>query len=355
MNILWRIIFFSGINLSMPKKILLLDDDATLNSMVTQFLQGKGYQVDNFTQTYPALEKLSENTYDLIIFDVMLDGLDGINLCLKLRKDSIDTPILLITALQSKSDLVKGFKAGADDFLNKPFDWDEFLLRIEALLKRYSPEEETNDILLVKVGDLTIDRDSHQILFLGNELHLTSIEFKLFETFLTNPNKTFSADYLIDTCWDLDEIPSGSTLRTHIKKLRKKLQKVGANHDLIETVYGVGYKLNPDKATSNRELKIQRKQIANEIDKLFGQFKDSLIDNLKTLKQYAEGENVVTHQQAIKLSHDLAGTLGNFSFLKESSTLCSQIEQKLKQDSDKFNIIEEINQVYSQVTSCKSN
>lgn len=339
----------------MLAKILLLDDDINLNNIMTQFLKEKNYDVDNLTETALALEKINSEKYDLIILDIMLRDLDGINICLRLRKQNIDTPILLITALQNKSDLIKGFKAGADDYLIKPFDWEEFLLRIEALIKRNQTHKESTNESLIKIGDLTINLDNHQVLFQNTLIELTATEFKIFSSFLENPSKIFSADNLIEICWDLDGIPTNSTIRSHIKKLRKKLQEAGANHDLIETVYGVGYRINSSKTNISQPLKEQRKQITTQIDQLFEQFKDSLIKNINSLKEYVEGNNNINNDEAVTLAHNLAGTLGNFSFLKDTSSVCSEIENQLKNNlNDKLGTINKINQVYDQVTSAKS-
>lgn len=338
----------------MPMRILLLDDDLNLNNLITKFLQDRNYEVDGVTDVFVALEKIKENHYDLMILDIMLPDLDGINLCLKLRKENFNLPILLITALQSKSDLIKGFKAGADDYLIKPFDWDEFFLRIEALIKRNIQEEKDNNSSIITLGDFYFNPENKQVFYQEKLINFTSMELKIFTTLFANQRKIFSPDYLINICWDLEEIPTQATIRTHIKKIRKKLQIAGANHDLIETVYGVGYKLNPDKATTNQPLKSQRQQISNKIDRLFEQFKESLITHVDNLKQYLEGSDIIDHQEAIILAHNLAGTLGNFTFLKDTSILCSQIENQLKKNTPQSEIIEDVNQVYHQIISAKS-
>ena len=178
-------------------------------------------------------------SYELILLDVTLPKLNGIQLCQRLRKAVIQTPVLMLTAMDSSSDKVLGLDAGADDYVVKPFDLAELTARIRALLRR-------GTVVLPSVlewGDLRLDPSSYEVNYGENLLHLTPKEYQLLELFIRKNQMVLSRSLILDNLWSFEEPPGEETVKVHIKDLRKKLRIACAPPDFIETVYGVGYRL----------------------------------------------------------------------------------------------------------------
>lgn len=177
--------------------------------------------------------------YDLIVLDVMLPKLDGIALCQQLRANGCKTPILMLTARDTIQDRVKGLDAGADDYLIKPFDLEELSARIRALLRR----GETALPPILTWGDLCVDPNTCEVTYQQQALNLSPKEYRLLEFFLRHPRRMFSRSQLLDHLWAMDQIPEEATVKAHISSLRQKLKTAGLESDVIETVYGLGYRL----------------------------------------------------------------------------------------------------------------
>ncbi|MEO0855052.1 MAG: response regulator transcription factor, partial [Cyanobacteria bacterium J06648_11] len=187
--------------------------------------------------------------YDLILLDVMLPKLDGISLCRRLRDRGNTTPILLLTAQDTSTSKIMGLDAGADDYVVKPYDLDELLARIRALLRRGSNALPP----VIEWRQLRLDPSTCDVTFADRPLSLTRKEYSILELFLRNSRRIFSQSVILDLLWSFEELPGENTVRAHIKSLRQKLKKTGAPTDLIETVYGLGYRLRIP--TENAEAK----------------------------------------------------------------------------------------------------
>jgi DNA-binding response OmpR family regulator len=178
-------------------------------------------------------------SYDLLLLDIMLPKLDGINLCQRLRDQGYHLPVLLLTARDTLSDKIIGLDAGADDYLVKPFEIDELLARIRALLRRGNT---TLPPVLI-FGSLCLNPSNHEVTYGGQLLNFTPKEYLLLSIFLSNRQRVFSRSVILDRVWDSADQPEEETVKVHIKGIRQKLRAVGAPPDLIETVHGVGYRL----------------------------------------------------------------------------------------------------------------
>ncbi len=221
-------------------RIILVEDEVKLAEAMTLGLTKKGYAVDQIHDGAKALSRLSLNhvDYDLIILDLMLPNLDGESITRKLREQEITTPILILTArdeIKSKVDLLL---SGADDYLVKPFSFDELLARMQALLRR--PVGMVS--LILQVRDITLDPTLRKVEKSGKVVLLTLKEFVLLEHFMRNPDKVVNREELLSHLWDFNYNSFSNVVDVHIKNLRKKLDRHG-DTDLLETVRGVGYRL----------------------------------------------------------------------------------------------------------------
>ena len=220
-------------------KILLVEDDEPLAEMLTKALKSQHYLVDLATDGQAGWELVEAFEYDLILLDLMLPKLDGISFCKKLRQEGDRTPILLMTGEDSSTHKIIGLDAGADDYIVKPFDVQELLAQIRAVLRRGS----STAMPILEWGDLRLEPSKCEVTYSGQLIRLAAKEYALIELFLRHNQRIFSQSALLDHLWSFDEPPSENTVRAHIKSLRQKLKKAGAPVDFIETVYGLGYRL----------------------------------------------------------------------------------------------------------------
>ncbi|MEI2580495.1 response regulator [Scytonema sp. PRP1] len=220
-------------------RILVIEDDELILNPLVELLTTQHYAVDVASDGEVGWELAEALVYDLIVLDVTLPKLDGLSLCRRVRSQGIQSPIILLTAQDSSTNKVVGLDAGADDYVTKPFDFQELLARIRALLRRGSPALSP----LLEWENLRLDPSVCEVTYDGNLLHLTRKEYALLELFLRNPHRIFSCSAIIDHLWSFEETPGEDTVRTHLKGLRMKLRKAGLAKDPIETVYGIGYRL----------------------------------------------------------------------------------------------------------------
>ncbi len=220
-------------------RILLIEDDPIMAEIVEESLVERNYLVEVAADGRAGLELATSLSYDLILLDLVLPKLDGIKFCQELRNNGDRTPVLLMTATEASINKVAGLDAGADDYLVKPFDLQELLARIRALLRRGT------DLLKPELewGQLRLNPNNCQVSYNGKPLHLTAKEYSILEIFLRNPERIFSQSSLLDRLWSFEEPPCENTVRTHIKSLRQKLKKADSALDPIETIYGQGYRL----------------------------------------------------------------------------------------------------------------
>jgi diguanylate cyclase (GGDEF)-like protein len=231
-------------------KILLVEDDVTLSPVIEAVLTEQHHTVDVATDGQTGWGLAQAFTYDLILLDVMLPNLDGITLCRRLRANRMTMPILLLTAKNSSDDKVMGFDAGADDYVVKPFDPQELVARVRALLRRGN----TTLPVILEWERLRLDPSTCEVTYAGQLLHLTPKEYSLLELFLRNRNRVFSRSAILEQLWSFEEPPSEETVRAHIKGLRQKLKAAGVPTDIIETVYGLGYRLKPPAVPTESHL-----------------------------------------------------------------------------------------------------
>ena len=223
-------------------RILVVEDDKKVASFLERGLREDGYAVDvAFEGTEGAL-RAHVHDYDLLILDVMLPGKSGYEIVHDLRKEEKAVPILLLTARDSTEDVVRGLNAGADDYLTKPFSFDELLARVRALLRR-GGSARTERLIY---HDLDLDRIQHQASRGGVHLDLTPKEFQLLEYFLLHPEETVRRTELLEKVWDLSFDPMSNVVDVHVGKLRQKLKGSGKGQ-LIHTIRGVGYMLSSGK------------------------------------------------------------------------------------------------------------
>ena len=222
-------------------RILIVEDNASLAEALQQALSDQFYVVDLVFDGESAWIQTQLLHYDAIVLDVMLPNLDGIDLCKRLRTHGNNTPILMLTASHTTTDKVRGLDAGADEYVVKPIELAELLARVRALLRRGS----STSLPILDWEKLRLDPSSHEVTYNNQPLNLTPKEYSLLELFLRNPTRVLSRSFIIDSLWDFEYPPGEDTVKVHIKSLRRKLKTVQAPDDLIETIYGVGYRLKP--------------------------------------------------------------------------------------------------------------
>ncbi|HEY9662256.1 MAG TPA: response regulator, partial [Allocoleopsis sp.] len=222
-------------------KILVVEDDRAVAQSLQLLLSGYNYAVDIAVNGEIGLQMAEAYEYALILLDVILPGLDGIHLCQRLRAQGLKTPILLLTGQQEGRQKAIALNAGADDYVVKPFDAEELIARVQALLRRSGPANHP----ILTWGNLSIDPSSCKVAYGTHLLVTTPKEYAILELFLRNPQSPFSAKAILDHVWRSVDSPGEEAVRVHIKELRQKLTAVGAPKDLIKTVYRVGYRLNP--------------------------------------------------------------------------------------------------------------
>lgn len=219
----------------MPR-ILLVEDDSRISRPLARELTRELHTLDVAGDGLEGWAFLQQTAYDLAILDVLLPGLDGIELCRRLREQRIDTPVLLLTALDSTANKVRGLDAGADDYLVKPFRLEELHARVRALLRRKSNGQPT-----LRWGPLELDPAAKRITVAAVELEATPREYQILELFLRNPGRALTAEEVLLRVWGW-EAPNRDTVKTHMSSLREKLRLAGLANP-IETLYGRGYRL----------------------------------------------------------------------------------------------------------------
>ncbi|KIO68740.1 hypothetical protein B4064_1666 [Caldibacillus thermoamylovorans] len=221
------------------KTILIIDDEPVMLDLLSLYLSPLGFRCVKVDSGLKGIKYLEENNVDLILLDIMMPEMDGWETCKEIR-NHWDTPIIMLTARDSKEDIVKGLKGGADDYISKPFDEEELVARIEAVLRR-----QKNNHRVIQFNGLSLDQDAFQLQFKGININLTPKEFGLITLFLTNQNIVFTREHLITSIWGYEVSTEDRTIDSHIRNLREKLRKAGFPAEkYLQTVWGVGYKWN---------------------------------------------------------------------------------------------------------------
>jgi two-component system response regulator MprA len=222
-------------------RILVVDDDPKMLSLMRRGLSFASYVVDVALDGERALALAREQPPDLVVLDVMLPGLDGVEVCRRLRSGAPELPILMLTAKGRVPDRIAGLDAGADDYLVKPFDFDELLARIRALLRRTHPTEDT----MLHFGDLTLDPATRDVWRADRRIELTTREYELLEFLMRHPRQVLSREVIFERVWGSDFIGDSNLIDVHVMRLRDKLE-AGACSRLIQTIRGAGYSLRDD-------------------------------------------------------------------------------------------------------------
>lgn len=223
-------------------KILIVEDDKAIVMGLKDDLEYEGYEVSVALDGKEGLKKAMDREYQLIILDILLPGLNGFEVCKKLREAGQDTPILMLTAARTEEmDKVLGLEIGADDYVTKPLGSRELVARVKAILRRTRKEEKTGKIF--ECGDISVNFKSHEVFKSGKKLHLTALEFKLLKYFIERRGEVLTRDMILDEAWD-DAVVSPRTIDPHIVHLRKKIENNPSNPKYILSVRGVGYKFN---------------------------------------------------------------------------------------------------------------
>lgn len=225
-------------NFMTMQKILVIEDEEKTARSIKQGLEEHSYFVDISNDGNSGRKLALKNKYDLIVTDVIMPGLNGIELCRQLRENKIQTPILMLTALGTVADKLEGFDSGADDYLAKPFEFQELLARIKALLKR-SPEI-TIKAELLSIGDLELDLNTKKARRAGKEIELTAKEFALLEFFIHNKGRVLSKSEIAEKVWGIDFDTGTNVIEVYVNYLRKKIDK-DFPEKLIHTQFGMGY------------------------------------------------------------------------------------------------------------------
>jgi len=218
--------------------VLLIDDDTELSKLLEEYLQSEQFELHSAHDGPSGLEKALANHYSAVVLDVMLPVLDGFELAKRLRAAGNATPILFLTARDTEDDLIRGLDEGGDDYLTKPFSFREFAARLRALTRRLPQTAPT----ILRVGDLALDRATHNVTRANRCIELTRTEYSLLEFFMRHPGQVLTRDVLIDAVWGLSETIESNTLDTFIKLLRQKVDS-GYKQKLLHTVRGFGYKI----------------------------------------------------------------------------------------------------------------
>ena len=259
--------------------------------------------------------------YDLIMLDVMLPKLDGISLCRVVRSHNLKMPILLLTGRDSSHEKAIGLDAGADDYMVKPFDSEELVARVRALLRRGNSTSQP----ILEWGNLRLDPCSCEVFYETLLVQLTPKEYALLELFMRNPRRVFSCSAILDRVWSFDRTPGEEAVRTQIKGLRQKLKAAGAAPDLIETVYGIGYRLKPLQATTSVNASPEtgeqtQQQTLAALAGVWNRFQEKISQQVGVLEQAATTVLSDTLSQELRAlaeqqAHTLAGSLGTFTLI----------------------------------------
>ena len=229
----------------MRRRLLIVEDDPTLRQALTFNLAREGYEVSSSADGESALHAARNERLDLILLDVMLPGMSGLEVLRALRRDGVSTPVIVLSAKGDEIDRVVGLKVGADDYVSKPFSRPELLARIEAVLRRHrrEPDEPEHRGELAFDG-VKIDVARRQVQVDGNQVHLTTKEFDLLAHMAASPGRIFTRDQLLARIWGYDYLGDGRTVDVHVSWLRGKLRGTDG-HNYFRTVRGVGYAFSP--------------------------------------------------------------------------------------------------------------
>lgn len=223
---------------SSSKIVMIIEDDAEIRGIVRTLLTNEGYTVEEAADGRSAVERVFLLKPDLILVDLRLPGLDGAEICKRIRAGRLNTPIIVLSAAQDEFDKVLLLELGADDYMVKPFGARELLARIKAVLRRSTAETRT----ILNFSTIEVDTERHLVTSRGTEVPLTSAEFNLLTYFLRNPDRVLTREAILDQVWGFESAPTARTIDSHVVKLRQKLEPDPSVPRYFLTVHGVGYR-----------------------------------------------------------------------------------------------------------------
>lgn len=226
----------------MSENILIVDDDKEIRDLISLYLEADRFYTDKAADGVEALIKLEEKKYSLVILDIMMPKKDGIEIIIEIRK-KYTMPVIFLTAKSQEIDMINGLTLGADDYISKPFSSLELIARVKAQLRRYTILNSNSDEKIIRVGDLILNTEMHEVTVKGNEVRLTPTEYKILEVMCKNRNKVFTVEELYEFIWKEKYSVSDTSIMVHITKLRRKIEKDSKNPEYIKTVWGIGYKI----------------------------------------------------------------------------------------------------------------
>ncbi|MBO9491338.1 response regulator transcription factor [Endozoicomonas sp. G2_1] len=236
----------------MVDKVLVVEDEQDISELIAINLIELGLKVEKVATGELAVDLVKKNSYGLVILDVMLPGISGLDVCRKVRELKPEQAIMMLTSRDSETDRVVGLELGADDYMTKPFSVRELQARVRSLLRRVNMFSELqqqckNDNVehYINIGNLSIDNISHRITMAGQALDLTSTEYDLLHYLASHPDQVFSRAQLLSSVWGYHHSGYEHTVNSHINRLRNKLERDATKPEIVQTVWGVGYKFNP--------------------------------------------------------------------------------------------------------------
>lgn len=234
-----------------PRRILVVEDEEDIVGLLVFHLEKEGYQVDSALNGSDALRLAFENPPDLVILDILLPEIDGLEVCRRLRGNELtaSTPIMILSARKEELDKVLGLELGADDYMVKPFSLRELVARVRAMLRRLDqkiiPVKTGQEVeKAIRYGDISLDPESYQVTVRGESRNLTHKEFKLLQLLMQNSGKVLTREMLLEKVWDYEVEVDTRTVDVHVRYLRQKIEDDPANPSYIETVRGVGYRFS---------------------------------------------------------------------------------------------------------------
>jgi len=333
-------------------KILFVEDDENTFELISSILEAHRYAVDGVTDGEAGLEMALQWPYDLILLDVMLPKLNGVEVCRRLRIESCQTPILMLTGRGANDDVIAGLDAGADDYVVKSCKPDQLMARVRALLRR-GVDNASHPLLTW--GSLCLDPSSAQVTFEDTAVPCRPKEYTLLELFLRNPQRLLSRSSIIDHLWAYDDAPVEGSVTTLVKDLRRRLKAVGVKPDPIETVYGLGYRLSPEpeavsasppdkqaggegvpnSAPSPTAQNAAEQRVKAVQQQAGARFRASWFERLAVLEAVAtslQAADCTRKQQEAALAevHKLVGGLGTFGY-DGAATVAETLEASLRQ------------------------
>ena len=224
-------------------KILIIEDEVAIADLEKDYLELSGFEVAIENAGDTGLERALKEEFDLVVLDLMLPGMDGFDVCKKIREEK-DIPILMVSAKKDDIDKIRGLGLGADDYMTKPFSPSELVARVKAHMARYTRLVNTNQKVndIVEIRGIKIDKTARRVYINGEEKTFTTKEFDLLTFLAENPNHVFTKEELFREIWDMDSIGDIATVTVHIKKIREKVEFDTANPQYIEAIWGVGYR-----------------------------------------------------------------------------------------------------------------